>query len=223
MANEELLRAAVRGLRDIDSRRVFWVDLGIATRKDATADQVAWDELDWDEIRADIDRWLDELDPDDRPAQLNWPITEALLLVFQARGRSVMARGWREKPSLVLAEAPTPELHFADGGTGSLYSLSLDEVHGLGSGERRLALELPSHREVWEMLYGQMQALGFANTADMDPTVLEPFAFALGLKEPPPGLGDFDEGWRAIYGAEFPLIDDPRDPPTTELGDEDQQ
>lgn len=27
---------------------MFWVDLGIARREGALADQVAWDELDWD-------------------------------------------------------------------------------------------------------------------------------------------------------------------------------
>jgi hypothetical protein len=34
----------------------------------------------------------------------------------------------------------------------------------------------------------------------------------LGLSEAPLGdLGDFDEGWRAIHGVEFPIVEDPRD------------
>lgn len=157
-----------------------------------------------------MDKWLDGLDPDGPPATATWPITENLVLVFRARGRTAMAREWRDKPSLVLAETPTPDLQFADGSTGSLYSLSLDDVHALVTGERRLALELPSHREVWDLLYGEMRALGYADTSEMNPMLLEPIASALGLKEAPPGLGDFDEGWRAIHGVEFPMTDDPR-------------
>ena len=62
------------------------------------------------------------------------------------------------------------------------------------------------------MLRGQMEHFGHANTGEMNPLVLEPFASMLGLGDAPPGdLGDFDEGWRAIHGVEFPIVDDPRD------------
>jgi hypothetical protein len=194
--NEELIREVVRALGDVDSRALFWVDVIQATRTDAAAPQVDWEAQNWREIRDDVDRWLDELQPSDCPARTTIRISDDVMLVFQARTRTEMARGWKGKPSLTLAETAMPPLQFADGREGSLYDLSIEEIEGLASGHVRLALELPSHRETWQMLLGHMRHFSQKNTAEIEPVILEPYASMLGLTEPPPELGDFDSTWR---------------------------
>ena len=213
MAGEEVRRIAARELAGIDRRAFFWVDLAIGTPKDEPehADRVSWNEIDWDEVRSDIDKWLDGLDPDEPPTTAQWPVNENVLLVFRARGRKADARGYHGMPSLVIAEPSAPELHFADGTTGSLYSLTRDEVQSLAAGENKLALDLPSHRETWGMLFEQMLAFENANTSEIPRLWLEPIASALGLKDAPSELGDFDETWRLLHGVDFPMTDDPRD------------
>jgi hypothetical protein len=61
-----------------------------------------------------------------------------------------------------------------------------------------------------QMLLDEMEHFGRTSTAEMTPLLLEPTASALGFIEAPPGLGDFDERWRAIEGVRFPIVDDPR-------------
>lgn len=55
-----------------------------------------------------------------------------------------------------------------------------------------------------------MEALGNSNTSELEPAVLEVYATMLGLLENPPGLIDFDEGWRAINDKDFRITGDPR-------------
>ena len=57
----------------------------------------------------------------------------------------------------------------------------------LAEGEVRLAIELPSHRETWLMLHGEMVAAGFATTAAMAPIEIKAFAAELGLADDLPG------------------------------------
>ena len=80
----------------------------------------------------------------------------------------------------------------------------------LASGQQELAITLPSHQVTWQMLLAEMEHFGRTSTAEMTPILLEPTASALGFVEAPPGLGDFDEGWRALEGVDYPLVDDPR-------------
>jgi hypothetical protein len=174
----------------------------------------------WPSIREEAEAWLetlepDTLDPSSEEAVLAFgvPDRDDVRLLLRARPRSLQARGYNRQRSLVVAAAPpvTPALRFADGTSESLYALPIDTVRDLAAGLRKLAIELPSHRDTWEMLLDQMEHFGQANTSEMEPLVLEPFASALGLADPPPGdLGDFDEGWRAINNVEFPIVDDPR-------------
>jgi hypothetical protein len=198
MANEELMRLAVGALRTIDSRALFWVDLGVATAPGATAEGIDWDNLDWEEIRADLDRWLDSLDPASCPTSYQVPIDDEVILVFQARARTEGARGWKGKPSFTLAETIVPTIWLDDGEEASLYDLPVETVEALATGRRRLAMELPSHQETWAMLLGEMNRFGHKSTAEVEPMALESYASMLGLTEAPPDLGDFDEGWQAI-------------------------
>jgi hypothetical protein len=61
------------------------------------------------------------------------------------------------------------------------------------------------------MLYESMSSTGAENTSDVCSAELEMIAGALGLVEGPSGLGDFDEGLRAVYGLDVPMFGDPRD------------
>lgn len=210
VASEDLIRLAVAALHDIDGRRLFWVDLITGTRDGASADHIEWEDIDWDEVRSDVERWLDGLNPDDGPATVHWPVDDTVILVFRARPRTEMARGW-PKPSLTLAETAIPAFYLADGTKKVLSDLSLEEVHLLANGETRVALELPSHRETFEMLAKELEGFGQTNTSELAPAFIEVYAGMLGLTETPPGLGDFDEGWRAINRKDFPIRDDPRE------------
>jgi len=55
------------------------------------------------------------------------------------------------------------------------------------------------------------QMTHFGQNQHVPPQLLEPTASALGYVEAPAELGDFDEGWRAVHGFDYPLVDDPRD------------
>jgi hypothetical protein len=198
VAKEELMRLAVEALRDIDSRALFWVDLGVATREGATAEGIAWNALDWEKIRADLDQWLRSLDPTSCPTSYQVPISDEVMLVFQVRARAEAARGWKSKPTFTLAETIVPTIWLDGEEEASLYDLPIDTVEALATGRRKMALELQSHQETWAMLLGEMNRFGQKSTAEIDPMVLESYASMLGLTEAPPDLGDFDEGWRAI-------------------------
>lgn len=195
---EALIRSAVRTLRDVDARALFWIDVGQATRTAAVDSKVDWEAQDWDGIRETVDRWLERLQPADCPATQTIPISDDVMLVIRARARSEMARGWTAKPSLTLAEPIVPPLQFADGREGSLYDLSIQEVEALATGQMRLALELPSHRGTWEMLLDQMRAFGQTSTVQIEPMILESYASMLGLTEAPPELGDYDSTWHDL-------------------------
>jgi hypothetical protein len=218
--DEELKGQAGRELADLDAPACFWIDIAVAKRQDASADDIEWTALDWHRIREEAEEWLETLDPDtldpSTPAAVlafDVPDRDDAKLLLRARPRSANSRGYKRQRSLVLADAPpdTPPLRFADGAAESLYALPIETVRDLATGRRRLAIELPSHSEVWGMLLDQMEHFGQDNTSKMNPLSLESFASALGLAEPPPGdPGDFDEGWRAIHGVEFPIVHDPR-------------
>lgn len=213
MANDELIRAAHGALGDLDPRAFFWIDVGVATCGGASTDHVEWEELDWEELRASLERWLDQLDPASCPTSFQVPVEEDIMLVFRVRARTPMARGWKAKPSLTLAETVLPTVWFEDGAEASFYSLSRKDVEALATGRRKLAIELQSHRETWEMLLGEMNHFGHNNTSAMRPTVLETYASMLGLTEAPPELGDFDTAWRAInHTPPEEDEDDPRGP-----------
>lgn len=214
MANDELISAAARELRHLDRRFRFWVDLGVAEAEDsgASAEDLDWAAFDWPSLHVELEAWLDQL-PDDEPeATKAWPINDSFVLVFVATRRDKDAVGYRRMPSFKLSKAdPFPPLNFADGDTGSLESLTMTTVRELASGQRSLAIALLSHREAWQMLSEQMQAQNLSSTSEMLGIDLEVCAAMLGLVEPIAGpLGDFDEGWRAIHGAEAPIVDDPR-------------
>jgi hypothetical protein len=56
-----------------------------------------------------------------------------------------------------------------------------------------------------------MLAADVVSTTQMPKIELEVYAAALGLVDDVPrGLGNFDEGYRAVNGIEFPVVDDPR-------------
>jgi hypothetical protein len=210
MTNEELSAAAANALATIDRRRLFWVDIGVMTRDGGSLADVAEGEIEWAAIRAEVDRWLDVLEPDAAPAQTTWPLTDRVGLFFRARPRSPLARG-APTPSFTHAKTQIPKFYLDSGEERSLANLTLDEVRQLARGERRLMLELPSHRAAFESLADMMEHFGRSSTAEIHPTELEVFAGILGLIEVPPGLGDFDEGWRAIHNLpDPPIIDDPR-------------
>ena len=214
MANDELISAAARELRHLDRRFRFWVDLGIAkaTGSGVSAADLDWVAFDWPSLRVELEAWLDQL-PDDEPeATKAWPINENFALVFVATPRSEDAVGYRRMPSFKLSKAdPFPLLSFADGDTGSLESLSITTVQELATGQRSLSIALLSHREAWQVLLEQMQAQNLSSTSEMLGIELEVCAAMLALVDPVPGpLGDFDEGWRALHGAEMPVVDDPR-------------
>jgi hypothetical protein len=216
----ELEREAGRELRDLDARAYFWIDVAVAKVHGTSADDVDWTVLDWPRLRDEAEAWLETLDPDtvdpstpDAVLPFEVPGRDDVKLLLRARPRWPELRGYKRQRSLALATAPpeTPPLQFADGASESLYALPIETVRDLAAGRRRLAIELPSHHETWDMLRGQMEHFGQANTSEMEPLVLEPYASMLGLADAPPGdPGDFDEGWRAIHGVEFPIVDDPR-------------
>jgi hypothetical protein len=216
MPGPDLQDVAKRELRSIDRRFLFWVALGVetATGSGASADDVDWESLDWATLRDNLDEWLDGLPADTPQVVYRWPVTDDLRLAFIAKPRTApSAPGYRRQPSFNLADPdPIPPLHFADGETASFYELPVETVGELARGEKKLAIELASHRAAWDMLYGMMKAMGKSNTSAMNALELEVHAAALGLvEEPPDPLGSFDEGYRAVHGIDTPIVDDPRD------------
>jgi hypothetical protein len=218
VTSDELVEVAKRELREIDRRSLFWVGLGVETASGSgvSAADVDWESFDWPSLRDALDRWLDGLPSDTSEVLYRWPVSDHLRLPFFARPRTAVgARGYRRMPSFNLSDPdPLPPLQFEDGETASIESLPAETVRDLAVGNRRLAIELVSHRAAWTTLYEVMSAMGRSNTSEMSSLELEVHAGALGLvEEPLDGLGSFDEGWRAVNRLDVPLFDDPRKHP----------
>jgi hypothetical protein len=177
------------------------VALAVATdpKRPGAVDRVDCQAYDWGALRAKLQGWIAAL-PEGGAAALDEPVNHELFLRVSAKPRSDAMRGVRRWPSFNLAgTAPFPTLHFADGRTADLGSLTLFEVQELADGEARLAIEQPSHQEAWAALLEIMLLHGAPDTSALNRLEVEVYAAMLGLTESPTGeLGDFDEGWRAI-------------------------
>ncbi len=92
------------------------------------------------------------------------------------------------------------DLNLAPGGRRQLISLSLDDVDALAAGAARVVGQGASYRDTFATLAGEMRHFGLGAVAELHPTVVTGYAGMLGLVEPPPSLGNFDQGWRAING-----------------------
>lgn len=185
-------------LRPVDAPALFW--LGIIEPVDlsaATGERL--EDFPADDLRRWVDEWLSELDPDGEPAQREW-IGGGVRLHFRAMGRRVENRGWTAMPSFNQLEQLMDQLHLADGGDRDFISLSLEEVDQLARGELRLVGQGASYQSAFEMLAGEMRTFGQVRVAGLHPTVITSYAGMLGLVDTAPGMGNFEQGWRAVHG-----------------------
>ena len=57
-----------------------------------------------------------------------------------------------------------------------------------------------SYPETFAMIADMLEHFGMTEVSQLPNEQITVFAGALGLVEPPPGLGNFDQGWRAVWG-----------------------
>jgi hypothetical protein len=196
--HETWQRSIFAALRPVDPQALFW--LGIIEPVDlSAAGGHRAEDFPADGLHGWVDEWLSKLDPDGEPAQREWT-GGGVRLHFRAMGRSVENRGWTAMPSFNQLEQAMDQLHLADGGDRDFISLSLEEVGRLARGELRLVGQGASYQSTFEMLAGEMRAFRQDRVAGLHPTVIASYAGMLGLVDTAPGMGNFEQGWRAVHG-----------------------
>jgi hypothetical protein len=151
-----------------------------------------------DDLVAFMNGWLDGLDPEAGPHVAEWK-GPGVRLKFQARGRGASWRGWKAMPSFNMLEPQIEDLHLTPGGRKRLIDLTLPEVEQFAAGELRVAGQGQSYQDTFRALAAEMNHFGCATVADLPLPAISVYAGMLGLFEPPPNLGNFDAGWRAIH------------------------
>jgi hypothetical protein len=194
---EEWQRQIIESLRPIDPHALFWLGLTEIDFRQATGHRLV--EFPFEQLRVFVDEWLSTLDPDGPSAQTEWR-GGGVKLGMQARGRNPLQRGWRAMPSLNLLEQEMGDLHLVSGGRRQLHTLTIDEVHQLARGELRVVGQGASYRDTFQSIAAMLGHFGLASVGELPPIQITVFAGALGLVEPPQELGNFEQGWRSIFG-----------------------
>lgn len=194
---EKWLREIIESLRAVDPPALFWLGLSEVDFRQAPGHQL--NDFPFDGLRAFVDEWLSTLDPDGAEATTEWH-GGGVRLGFRAKGRKTMERGWTAMPSLNLLEQRMADLHLVDGGRRQLHTLTLAEVGRLASGELRVVGQGASYQETFKSVAEMLEEFGLNEVAELPPAVIQTFAGMLGLVEAPPELGNFEQGWRAVWG-----------------------
>jgi hypothetical protein len=194
---EEWQREIIESLRPVDPPAVFWLGLSEVDFRGAPGHRLQ--EFPFENLRAFVDEWLSTLNPDGPEATTEWQ-GGGVRLGFRAKGRTAMARGWKAMPSLNLLEQRMADLHFVEGERRQLHTLTLDEVRRLATGELRIVGAGVSYPETFKSMAEMLEHFGLSEVAELPPQALQTFAGMLGLVEAPPDLGNFEQGWRAVWG-----------------------
>jgi hypothetical protein len=194
---EEWQRRIVESLRPIDAAALFWVGLSEIDLRGAPGHRL--DEFPFAELVAFVDGWLAGVDPDGPEQQTAWQ-GGGVRLGFRARGRKPAERGWQAMPSLNLLEQPMADLHLLDGGRRQLHTFTVEELRRLAAGEVRVVGQGASYQETFAMIADMLDHFGLETVGELPPEQITVFAGALGLVEPPPSVGSFEQGWRQIHG-----------------------
>ncbi len=194
---EKWLCEIIESLRAVDPPALFWLGLSEVDFRQAPGHQL--DDFPFGDVRAFVDEWLSTLDPDGPEATTEWQ-GGGVRLGFRAKGRKAMARGWTATPSLNLLEQQMADLHLVDGGRRQLHTLTIDDVRRLASGELRVVGQGASYQETFKSIAEMLEHFGLSEVAELPPEVIQTFAGMLGLVEAPPELGNFEQGWRAVWG-----------------------
>lgn len=189
-------RAIYESLRSIDTDARYWVGLAELDFRGAVEQRL--DDFPFDDLRESVDGWLAKLSPDTAQGQEYEWRGGGVRMRFYARARSANEDGWSAMPSFNQLEQRMSDLHIVGDGTREFISLTLDEIDRLAKGELRLVGQGDSYQGTFKMLADEMRHFGLTQIAEMHPTVITAHAGLLGLVEPPPGLGNFDQGWREI-------------------------
>lgn len=193
---EEWLREIIESLRPVDPPALFWLALSEVDFRQAPGQRLTV--FPFEKLLTFVDEWLSTLDPDGPEATTEWR-GGGVRLGFRANGRTAMARGWKAMPSLSLLEQRMADLHFIDGESRQLHTLTIDEVRRLAAGELRVVGQGASYPETFKSIAEMLKHFGLTEVAELPPQALQTFAGMLGLVEAPPNLGNFEQGWRAVW------------------------
>jgi hypothetical protein len=193
---EQWQREIIESLRPVDPRALFWLGLAEIDFREAPGHRRA--DFAFEEMRQYVDAWLNTLDPDGPEATTEWR-GGGVRLRFRAKGRDPTTRGWT-MPSLNLLEQPMADLHVIGDGPRQLHTLTFDEVRRLAAGDLRVVGQGASYQETFKSIATMLERFHLADVGELPPNVIQTFAAMLGLVEAPPDLGNFEQGWRDIFG-----------------------
>ncbi len=190
-------REIIESLRPIDPPALFWLGLSELDFREAVGHRR--EHFPYDDLRTFVDDWLAGLDPNSGEATIEWT-GGGVRVRFRARPRGADSRGWKAMPSLNLLEQQMADLHLVAGGRRQLHTLTLEELRQLASGELRVVGQGSSYQETFAMILDMLEHFGLTEVSQLPPEQITVFAGALGLVEAPSVLGNFERGWRDIWG-----------------------
>lgn len=193
---EAWTREIIESLRAIDPPALFWVGVTEIDFREASGHRR--DEFPFEALRRFVNDWLATLDPDGNDALIEWH-DSGVRLGFRAKGRTSMASGWKAMPSLNLLEQPMDDLHLVEGGRRQLHTLTLEEVRRLAAGELRIVGQGASYQDTFRSIAEMLEQCELTEVARLPTQAITVFGGMLGLVEAPPGLGNFEQGWRALW------------------------